>query len=63
MRLAALIALCQSGRRYLPPLSELAVQHQCSKRTIRRDLEALEAAGIAVPIWRHEDHWRYEEAA
>lgn len=47
-RLARLIAMCQSHR-YLPTLEELSGQLQVNPRTIRRDLNAIEGAGIPVP--------------
>jgi DeoR/GlpR family transcriptional regulator of sugar metabolism len=53
-RLASLILDAQ-GRRYMPSLSELAQKHECSARTIRRDLEVIEAL---VPV-----RWRENEAA
>lgn len=33
-------------------LKQLAEEFQVNSRTIRRDLEALEAAGECVPTWR-----------
>ena len=47
-RLAKLLAMCQRYR-YLPPLDELGQRLRAHPRTIRRDLEALEEAGIVVP--------------
>jgi len=50
-RLAALVFVAQR-RRYMPTLKELAREHRCSERTIRRDLEAIEAV---MPVrWRQE---------
>lgn len=53
-RLAALVVLAQESR-YLPSLVRLADEHQCSTRTIRRDLEAIEAV---LPV-----RWRAKESA
>ena len=48
-RLVALMFEAQS-KRYMRPLSELAQEHECSVRTIRRDLEVIESV---VPVrWR-----------
>lgn len=52
VRLAKMLLICQSRRWYMPPLAQLAAEHRCSVRTIRRDLEALEEAGVMVPQWR-----------
>lgn len=52
MRLIELLDMCRDGRRYMPSLPELAKQLGCHQRTVRRDLEALEAVGIDVPKWR-----------
>lgn len=57
-RLAALIETCRTARGYLPPLRELAKRHGCCARTIRRDLEAMEAAGLRLPRWRWQDDER-----
>lgn len=51
MRLIGLIRLMDTGRR-LPMLSELALRFDCSERTIRRDVEALRAAGCDVELRR-----------
>jgi len=48
IRIAALILTAQSHR-YLPSLEDLAREHGVSTRTIRRDLEALEAVGVPLP--------------
>ena len=48
-RLARLMVLCQSYRR-LPTLNELGRQLRAHPRTIRRDLDALEYAGVRVPL-------------
>jgi predicted DNA-binding transcriptional regulator YafY len=42
------------GARYAPNLLELAHEFGVCERTIRRDLECLEEAGIRVPKWRDE---------
>lgn len=47
-RLARLMVLCQSYR-YLPTLDQMAGQLKANTRTIRRDLAALEYAGVPVP--------------
>ena len=47
-RLAKLMVMCERYR-YLPGLEELGQRLRAHPRTIRRDLEALEEAGIAVP--------------
>ena len=52
-RLASLLYYCLH-RRYALPLPVLARGLNVSERTIRRDFEALEAAGFQVPIWRRE---------
>lgn len=49
-RLAAHLSLVMRGKQ-LPTLDVLAARHDCSKRTIRRDLEAIQAAGWAAD-WR-----------
>jgi predicted DNA-binding transcriptional regulator YafY len=40
------------GLVYAPTLDELAVELKVSERTVRRDLELLEAVGQRVPRWR-----------
>lgn len=55
-RFAALIRYC-GHRRYLPPLEVIARGLNCSTRTVRRYLEALEQAGFDVPKWRNEVLW------
>lgn len=47
------------GCRYAPPLAELAKEFGVCERTIRRDLEALEAAGFNPP--KYADHYRLRE--
>ena len=37
------------GVRVRPPLTELAARHGVTTRTIYRDLQALQSAGIAIP--------------
>lgn len=46
------------GRRQCPRVRELADQFGVSKRTIYRDLEALEDAGYPVPLRYEEDGGR-----
>jgi predicted DNA-binding transcriptional regulator YafY len=46
-RLTKHLSLVMRGKP-LPTLDRLAEQHECSPRTIRRDLEAIEAAGWSV---------------
>jgi predicted DNA-binding transcriptional regulator YafY len=41
--------------RYAPALRELAAEFGVVERTIRRDFELLESAGIKVPIWRQHE--------
>jgi DNA-binding transcriptional regulator YhcF (GntR family) len=53
-RLAALILAAQT-KRYMPTLRELAREHGCHVRTIRRDLEVIEEL---LPI-----RWRERETA
>lgn len=60
VRLARLMTLCAQHRVALPSLPRLGLLLGCSQRTVRRDLEALEEAGIAVPAWRLNEK---EEAA
>ncbi len=49
-RMVALIDLVRSNPRTPPTLRELAEQHGCCERTIRRDLEAIE---LYMPVpWR-----------
>lgn len=38
--------------RYVPPIADLAVEFGVTTRTIRRDLESLEAVGILTGKWR-----------
>ena len=52
VRITRLMALCQAYRVALPSLPHMAALLGCSTRTVRRDLEALEEAGITVPAWR-----------
>lgn len=47
-RLAKLMAMCERYR-FLPGLDELGMRLRVHPRTVRRDLEALEEAGIVVP--------------
>lgn len=49
-RLASILADCRLRRSL--SLTDLAREHGCCERTIRRDLEAIEAAGLYVPTWR-----------
>jgi predicted DNA-binding transcriptional regulator YafY len=51
IRMAALLRYMQ-GRRYSIELRVLARGLGVCERTIRRDLEALEAAGFSLPRWR-----------
>ena len=48
IRLATLIRLAVS-RRWLPPIPELARELAVHPRTVKRDLAALEAAGVVRP--------------
>jgi predicted DNA-binding transcriptional regulator YafY len=43
------------GCRYAPSLATLAREFHVSTRTMRRDFEALEAAGVTLPKWRVKD--------
>lgn len=52
VRRLAMLLRYTHGRRYAPDLVCLARGLGVSTRTIRRDLEALEAAGWPVPKWR-----------
>ena len=52
-RLARLYVLSQESR-YIPRLDDLSVRLGASTRTIRRDLEALERAGVPVR-WRQNE--------
>lgn len=52
-RLVALMDACRT-RRYVD-VCELAREHECSDRTIRRDLEAMEECGVRVPRWRQRE--------
>lgn len=49
-RLVSLMEVC--GRARYVRVAELAREHACSERTIRRDLEAMEECGVRVPKWR-----------
>lgn len=49
-------------QRYMPPLDTLAREFGVCTRTIRRDLEALEAAGVLVR-WASRDIDMVEEAS
>lgn len=53
-QIARLVALMQIARqpmrRRMPPLADLAREHGCCERTIRRDLEAIELH-MPVPAW------------
>lgn len=40
------------GLRYAPSLQQLADEGHVSTRTVRRDLQLLEALGFHVPMWR-----------
>ncbi len=42
------------GRQSCPSLQRLAADYEVNARTIRRDLEALENAGVTLPTWRRE---------
>lgn len=48
VRLVKLMAMCESYQ-YLPTLDELGSQFRVNPRTVRRDLEAIEEAGVPVP--------------
>lgn len=48
LRLAALVRLL-IGRRYMPPVGDLARELQVTKRTVYRDLAALDAADWPLP--------------
>lgn len=51
-RLVVLIRLAESRHR-MPSLADLAREHGCSERTIRRDLEIIE---LSMPVqWRQKD--------
>jgi predicted DNA-binding transcriptional regulator YafY len=47
-RLVALIDMCRTMRS-LPTLAELALEFECSKRTVRRNLDAIELY-MSVPM-------------
>lgn len=55
MRVLALKAKLEAGREW--SLDELAEVFQVHKRTIRRDIEALEAAGVPVVHTDREQMW------
>lgn len=48
LRLAALVRLL-IGRRYMPPVADLASELEVTPRTVYRDLVALEAAHWPLP--------------
>lgn len=52
LRRLAAISRYMTGRRYAPDLRCLARGLGVSERTIRRDLEAMEAEGYDLPKWR-----------
>jgi predicted DNA-binding transcriptional regulator YafY len=49
IRLATLIRMAQACR-WLPPLRQLARELGVCERTVKRDLEALEAARVILPL-------------
>lgn len=52
VRRLAMVLLYTARRRYAPSLRVMARGLGVSERTIRRDLDALEAAGWPMPVWR-----------
>lgn len=50
MRVLRVVILLQAGERWT--LDALAAQLGVCDRTMRRDLEAIEAAGMALQTWR-----------
>jgi predicted DNA-binding transcriptional regulator YafY len=53
----ARVLLYTARRRYAPDLRVMARGLNVSERTIRRDLQALEAAGWPMPRWRKNGDW------